>query len=512
MNRPNSEKSPQLDSLFYPRSVAHVGASEKAAAGRFNFCSYLQIMNYEGRIYPVNPKYERVCDLACYPGLEAVPGEVDLAILAVPAARCPDVLRHVPAGKIRFVVIHTSGFGEIDKGDLEADLLGLAREKGFRIVGPNCMGVYCQEARVGFWQDQWEIVNRPGSVGFISQSGGHAINVIQSGMDSGIHFNKVISLGNQIDVSINDILAYMGRDEGIRVIGVYVENVGDGRTFVDLLREIVLRKPVVVWKGGVSSAGKEAAVTHTGSLAGNEKVFASALRQTGAIGVDNVYQMTRMLRVLQPPFALPGGRLAVFSPGGGNTVNFCDQFSARPNLSLPRLSPETVRLLKEILPEENVDVRNPVDPGATGMLKFDKLVKVVGREPGIDTLVLVVSVDFLSNIQSVENRQLVAETISETIARLSKKTGKPIYVLLRQERENHEDFDRYRRLMIARFNEKKVPWVDGSFAGAAEIFSKLAGYRSHLDLARSRAGQGGPEEAQGVAVRGNGPVPGSDPG
>ena len=486
MYTPNGRKDPewsQLDALFHPRSVAHVGASERAAAGRFNFTGYLQLMNYEGRIYPVNPKHERICDLPCYPSLAAVPGEVDLAILAVPATRCPEVLREVPAGKVGFVVIHTSGFGEIARGGLEEELLGLAREKGFRIVGPNCMGIYSQEARVGFWQDQWEIVNRPGSVGFISQSGGHAINVIQSGMDSGINFNKVISLGNQIDVSINEVLAYMGRDEGIRAIGVYVENIREGKRFVELLREIGRRKPVVVWKGGVSPAGKEAAVTHTGSLAGNEKVCAAALRQAGAIGADNVYQMTRLLRVLQPQFALPGGRLAVFSPGGGNTVNLCDQFSGRPNLSLPRLTPETERTLREMLPEENVDVRNPVDPGATGMLKFDKLVRVVGREPGIDTLVLVVSVDFLSNIQSAENRPLVAEMISETIARLSRKIEKPIYVLLRQERENHEDFDRYRRLMISRFNEKGVPWVDGSFASAAEVLSKLAAYRRHRERA-----------------------------
>ena len=146
-------------------------------------------------MYPVNPKHDEVLGLKSYPSLSAIPGDVDLAILAVPATRCPDVFREMPAGKLKFAIIHTSGFSELDKGDLEAEVLQLAREKGFRIVGPNCMGVYSQQGRVGFWRDHWEIADVEGSVGFISQSGGHAVNIVFGGMDSGIRFNKVIQKG-----------------------------------------------------------------------------------------------------------------------------------------------------------------------------------------------------------------------------------------------------------------------------------------------------------------------------
>lgn len=467
-----------LDALFKPESVAHVGCSPRPVPGRFNFTKYLIHMGYAGNLYPVNPKYEELFDRPCYPSLQAVPGPVDLAILAVPATRCPDVLRGVPAGNLRFVVIHTSGFGEIQKGRLEEEVLSLAREKGFRVVGPNCMGIYSYEGRVGFWKDHWELARRPGSVGFISQSGGHAVNLTFSGMDSGIDFNKVISLGNQIDVSINDVLEYMGEDDGVGVIGVYVEDIRDGRRFLEVLRKVVPRKPVVIWKGGTNAAGKEAAVSHTGALAGDEKVFAAALRQAGAISVDNMHLMRRLLRLLQPPHPLPGGRLAVFSPGGGNTVNICDLFGARPNLSLPRLTEETTQKLRDLLPEENVDLRNPIDPGATGLRVMDKLIRAVGEDPQIDAILLLVSVDYLSNIESEENRLLTAEMICNTIARLAGKIGKPIYVLLRQERENHEDFDRYRRIMIHKFGEVGIPWVDGSFKNAAEIFCRLAGHRA----------------------------------
>jgi len=483
---PKSEQT-DFSRLFEPKSVAHVGASNRPAAGRFNFTEYLLNMGFPGEIYPVNPNYDEVLELTCYPSLGATPGPVDLAILAVPAPRCVEVLREAPAGKIRFVVVHTSGFGEIDKGDLEAEILELARAKGFRVVGPNCMGIYSQPGRVGFWRDHWEIVDRPGAVGFASQSGGHAVNAVKSGMDSGVRFNKVISLGNQLDVSINEIVEFMGNDETIRVMGIYVEGIRDGRRFLELAKQITPRKPMIVWKGGVTADGKQAVLSHTGAMAGNEQVFAAAMRQAGILVVDNMQLMMRMLRLLQPPFSLPGGRLAIFSPGGGNTVNVSDLFSAQPGLSLPRLAPETMEKLQSLLPEENVDVRNPIDPGATGFLVMDKLVKAVGEDRQIDAMVVLLTADYLSNIKSEENRLLALETISSTISKLTRKIGKPIYILMRQERQNHEDFDRYRRMMVTKFIEKDIPWVDGSFKNAAEVFGRLANYANHVARWKERA-------------------------
>jgi acyl-CoA synthetase (NDP forming) len=413
---------------------------------------------------------------------------VDVAILAVPAPRCVEVLREVPAGKVRFVVIHTSGFGEIDKGGLEAEIRDLARAKGFRVVGPNCMGIYSQPGRIGFWKDHWEVVDHPGSVGFASQSGGHGVNAILSGMNSGIRFNKVVSLGNQLDVSVNDVVEFMGNDEAIRVISVYVEGIRDGRRFLELAGRITPRKPMVVWKGGTTQSGRQAVLSHTGAMAGNEQVFAAAMRQAGVILLDNMHQMMRILRLLQPPFALPGGRLAIFSPGGGNTVSVSDLFSAQPGLSLPRLGPETIEKLKALLPEENVDVKNPVDPGATGLLVMDKLIKAVGQDGRIDAILLLLTADYLSNIKSEENRLLAVDTICTTVSRLSRKIGKPIYILLRQERQNHEDIDRYRRIMVTKFIEKDIPWVDGSFKDAAEVFRELAGYHDFVTRRKARAG------------------------
>jgi len=469
---------PNLDPLFKPKSVAHVGASPRTEAGRFNYTRFLQLTGFEGHLYPVNPKYEEVLELKCYPSIAAIPESIDLVIFAVPAVHCPAILRDVPEGKVKFVVIHTSGFGEIAKENLEEEILQLARAKGFRVVGPNCMGVYSQQGRIGFWRDHWEIVNRPGSVGFVSQSGGHAVNIIFSGMDAGINFNKVLSLGNQSDVSINEVVEYMGADESIGVVGVYIEEVRDGSRFMQVLKEVGKRKPVVVWKGGVSPIGKEAAASHTGAMAGDEQIFDAAMRQAGAITVGDFSELLRVIRLLQPELALPGGKIAVFSPGGGNTVSICDVFSRYPNLELPRLTEETQKKLREILPEENVDVKNPVDPGAVGFLRLDELIKAVAADPQIESMLLLMGVDYLSNIKTEENRVLAVEMISNMLDRMAKKVGKPIHVLVQQQRQNHEDFDRYRRIMIQKFNEKHIPWIDGTFKDVGTAFSKLARYRS----------------------------------
>ena len=476
-----------LARLFEPRSVAHVGASAKPAAGRFAFSEYLVNIGFRGKVFPVNPKYEEVNELTCYPSLAAIPDPVDLAILAVPAQGCVEVLRETPAGKVRFVVIHTSGFGEMEQGGLEEEILALSRAKGFRVIGPNCMGIYSQPGRIGFWQDHWEIIDRPGTVGFASQSGGHAINAIKGGMDSGVRFNKVVSLGNQLDISINEIVEFMGKDEAVQVIGLYVEGIRDGRRFLELAREITPRKPIVVWKGGTTEDGKQAVLSHTGAMAGDEEVFTAAMRQAGVLLVDNMHLMLRLLRLLQPPFSLPGGRLAIFSPGGGNTVNVSDLFSAQPTLSLPRLLPETMEKLRGMLPRENVDVKNPVDPGATGFLVMDKLIKAVGEEDRIDAMVVLLTADYLSNIKKEEDRLLALETISSAISKLTRSIGKPIYILMRKERHNHEDIDRYYRMMVNKFIEKDVPWVDGSFKNAAEVFGQLAEYAQHVARWKHRA-------------------------
>jgi len=479
----------ELDRLFHPASMAHVGASDRENVGRFNFTEYFLKMKFPGRIYPVNPKYQEVLGLPCYPTLADIPGEVDLAYISVPAALSVKVLQDCPPGKLRFAVIHTSGYGEIGKEDLEQELLQEARQRGIRLIGPNCMGIYSQEGRIGCWRSHHEIVEHKGSVGFISQSGGHALDLLQGGPDSDIFFNKAVSLGNQLDLSINDFLEYMGADPAIRVIGAYIEDVRDGRKFTELVRRITPEKPVIVWKGGITARGKAAAITHTGSLAGNERIFASALQQVGGILVTSLEEFRRVARLLQPEYMPAGRLLAVLSPGGGNTVSICDHFASRPFLSLPRLTPETERRLRQLLPEENVDVANPVDPGATGLAHFRELLDAVAGDPNIDTLLFVLHVEFMEEIKDENMRFAVSRMMAKEFGRINSK-GKPMIILLRQLRQNHERLDSYRRLVLKDLHERGVPWVDGGFEDIAPVIEKIAMWRTY----RERMAKGGTEQ------------------
>jgi acyl-CoA synthetase (NDP forming) len=473
-----------LDGLFRPASFAHVGASSRDQVGRYNYIAFMKKMKFRGKLYPVNPKHQEVLGLKCYSSLASIPEDVDLVVMSLRAPQCAEVLQEMPDGKVRFVIIHSSGFGEIGKNDLEQKIASLGREKGFRIIGPNCMGLYSRQGRVAFWDDQHEMADRPGSLGFISQSGGIAINMISAAKKVGVNFDKVISLGNQIDISINEVLQYMGEDESIRVIGAYVEDVKDGRTFQTKIKNISPHKPVLIWKGGLTEVGKVAAMSHTGALAGDEKVFLPAMRQAGAILVDTFPQMLRAMRLLQPPFPLPGERLAILCGGGGMTVNISDMFSDQPNVELPRLTPETQEKLQDLLPEENIYIKNPVDSGSTGFTKIDQILQAVGEDPHIESILIVVEVNYLSDFYSYKARGSVINEISELILNASAKIGKPIFINIMQLPDNREDYYHSRRLLIDKFNEEKIPWLDGSFKEVAETFNRLAGYSKYLKANR----------------------------
>lgn len=316
----------------------------------------------------------------------------------------------------------------------------------------------------------------------VSQSGGHAINSIRGGFNVGTNFDKVVSLGNQIDLSINELLEYYIDDDSIKVIGLYVEDMGDGRRFLENLKRAAGEKPVVVWKGGISNVGKEASMTHTGSIAGNEKIFRSAMRQAGVIMPTDRTEFLQLIRLLQPQYDLPSENAAIISPGGGNTVSICDMFAKQRNLSLPRLSEETQERLRTILPEENVDIKNPVDSGGNGIAVLNDTVDIISDDPGIDSILILLEVDFLSLLDSHEKRVQILESIIDIFKQTNIKKGKPIHMLLIQHRQSNEKFDGFRRLFVEKYNEHDVPWISGSFEDAAIIYSKLVQYRKYLDM------------------------------
>ena len=271
----------ELRPIFYPRTLAVVGVSRDEAKFGSLFLRALLDFGFKGRIYPVHPEGGEILGLKAYPSVRDIPEPVDLAAIMVPAPHVPAVLEDCLAKGVPGAEVFTSGFSET--GDeraaaLERELARIAR-RGIRIVGPNCFGIYCPGGGLTLLPGG-NFQRESGPVGFITQSGGHAVEFAREGRGRGIRFSKVISYGNGCDLNESDLLEYMAQDDETRIIAMYLEGPRDGRRFARLVKELAPRKPVVIWKAGLTRTGGRAVRSHTASLAGEEAVWEAFFRQT----------------------------------------------------------------------------------------------------------------------------------------------------------------------------------------------------------------------------------------
>ncbi|UCD58654.1 MAG: CoA-binding protein, partial [Candidatus Hydrogenedentota bacterium] len=284
-----------LDRLFYPRGIAVIGASDSYARGSSMFLRCLVDLGYPGGLYPVNVSAgDVVMGLPAYKRVTDIPGPVDYAIIGVPAAITLEVVADCIQKGVPFAQFFTAGFRELqtEEGELlERELVELARGR-IRLIGPNCMGVYCSESRVGFDSTHSTEV---GDVAFISQSGGHAINLIRWAVERGLRLSKAISYGNACDLSSSDFLKYFADDEKTAMVGIYIEGAGEGRLFFETLKEAARRKPVIIWKGGRTPAGTHTAVGHSGALAGSFDIWKAMIKQAGAVLVNDESEMIDLM-------------------------------------------------------------------------------------------------------------------------------------------------------------------------------------------------------------------------
>lgn len=346
--------------LFLPKTVAVIGASARSTTIANTFIRRMKDFGYPGQIYPIHPKAETVEDLPAFPTLKATPNPVDYAYIAVAAEGIPDLLGET-AGRVRFAQVISSGFSEVPHGvALESDLVGKAKAAGCRVVGPNCLGLYSPRGGVTF------SVGAPreaGSVGIIAQSGGLSTDIIKGGQWRGIRFSGLVTIGNAADVGPSDLLAYYLADPGTKVIGLYLEDVQDGRRFFDILRSSECTKPVVILKGGRSNLGVQAAASHTGALAGDARVWDALARQTKSVLVDTVDAFIDTLLALQfldlRP-SKPTKRIALFGNGGGTGVLATDYFAGRGLLIEP-FSPEIRDKLDAMGLPPGTSITNPID-------------------------------------------------------------------------------------------------------------------------------------------------------
>ena len=352
--------------LFEPKAVAVLGASTSAKPALANtFIRRLKAFGYEGAIYPIHPQAEEIEGLPAYRSLGATPREIDYAFVAIGAERIPAVIAEAK-GRVRFAQVISSGFAEVEGGAaLERDLIAKARSAGVRVVGPNCLGTYCPRGKLNFTEDA---AKEPGSIGIISQSGGLTTNMIKRGQLKGVRFSAAITVGNCADVGPAELVSYFLADPETRAIGLYVEDVKDGRALFELMRNAPNPKPLVILRGGRSEQGRIAAASHTGALASDSKAWEALTRQTVAIEVatlDQFLDTLLALQMLELRALRPTRRVVMFGNGGGSSVLGADFLAARGLDVSPFAEPIRKELEKlDLLPGSSV--ANPIDtPVAT---------------------------------------------------------------------------------------------------------------------------------------------------
>ncbi len=376
--------------LFNPRAIAVVGASRNPRKIGHIILRNILESGYRGRVYPVNPNADAILGLRAYPRVSLIPDSVDVAIIAIPAPKVPEVAEDAGRAGVRFLVVISSGFKEAGHKELEDRLVAIARKYGMRVLGPNVAGYVYTPARINATFGPTRVL--PGNIAFVTQSGAFAIALMGSTLVEGIGVSAIVSVGNKADICDSDLLDYFRIDEHTRVVLFYLEWLRDGRRFLDTLAKTVLEKPVVVIKAGRTKAGSRAAASHTGRMAGSFRVYSAALRQNGALlalSMEEAFDAAKAL-AWNPLPRLKGRNevnILVMTNGGGAGIQATDTLAGR-GFSLREPPAELRRELEGVLPPF-ASIRNPID--LTGMAPaewFYDAIRVALRSPWVDALLV----------------------------------------------------------------------------------------------------------------------------
>ena len=461
-----------LDFLFFPGSVAFVGiSSDPTNPLRDMFLKPMRNIDFKGPLYLINPKGGEIEGIEVYPTLESVPGPVDFVIATLPSGYALQLMKECINKGVKAVHFFTAGFSETgnkEEMELEKKLAKMAREGGVRIVGPNSMGVYCPRGGISYWAD---FPNTPGVVGYISQSGGNSIHLVQMASARGIHFSKVVSYGNACDLNECDYIDYLADDPDTEIIAVYIEGVREGQRFIDVLTKAAKAKPVVLLKGGVSEAGARAVASHTGSLSGSDATWDALCNQLGVIRVHSLEELTDMLVVFQFMSVPKGRNVAVVGIGGGASVLSTDECE-RNNLHVPSLSMEVRDKIMEFTPQVGNIIKNPIDSQLMfrDPALFVDTVRIVSEWDEIDLVIaLLMSTDVFPSFGETSMYGLLVDTMLDSC----KASAKPIAVMIQpgiRPEMTREAFDAQQQFVSLNFP------VFHSVAQAANAVNKFINY------------------------------------
>jgi acyl-CoA synthetase (NDP forming) len=470
---------------FPPRTVAIVGVSRSNDSRHpgYTGVGLLRILRqagFQGPIYPVNPKASVIEGVKVYPTVTSIPEPLDLVIITVPPAAVPEVVRDCVSAKALNVQICTSGFGETGREEgkkLESEIRKIALRGNLRVIGPNCMGFQIPSIHMQMHADTPPV---QGPVAFVSQSGGHARIYLLRGPQLGIGFSKVISHGNALVLDAPDFLEYLAKDPETQIICLYLEGVRDGRRLMELVKQTNPVKPIIIWKGGLTGAGARAAISHTGSLAGEKQIWEAFFKQTGAIAVHSIEEMAEVTMTFLRLEASPGKRAAVLAAGGGSSVAAGD-ICAEEGIVLPALSDRTRAGLLEFISLVNQGVANPIDVPSVVMdiSSLRRTYELLAADPQIDIVMLHLGAEFFAGP--------VVNAVTELRKHISSSTHlrtpfKPVIVALSEEGQVH-DTEKYaqqlREAGITAFN---------SLRRACRALNRFADYHRFVAENKTQAG------------------------
>jgi 4-hydroxybutyryl-CoA synthetase (ADP-forming) len=404
-----------------PRSIAVIGASEKPGVGKAIFSN---IMNgYKGKIYPITPSNPTVFGLEAYKSVLDIKEEIDLAVVATPNKIVPAVMEEVGKKKIRGAIIVSAGFKETDEhgARLEREIASIGKKYGIRIIGPNCLGIMSLSQHNMMNATFLKITPDYGSIALVSQSGAICAATVEDAMAQGIGFSKVISMGNKVDMDENDILELLSDDPETKVIVMYLEDIHDGRRFMEISKKITAnsKKPIIVLKAGRTPEGAKAAMSHTGALMGSDEIYDSLFTQSGVIRVDTMQDLFDLSTAFsKQPVPPANGEVVIVSNAGGPAIISTDACS-KYGLKMADIS-SSMEAIAKVIPSHG-SARNPVDiVGDADFNRFEKVLIEVLSNQNVGSVVTMCT----------PSATLDYNELARTIVKTSKGTGKTMLAAL----------------------------------------------------------------------------------
>jgi acetyltransferase len=417
---PHEEKaaSPEvygLDAMFSPRSVAIIGATRRPATVGRAILENLLHDGFHGKVYAVNAQHPEVLGLKAYQSVRDIPEKVDLAIVATRAATVPQLVAECVDAGVRAAIVISAGFRErgAEGAALEQQIQEHLRRSSMRLIGPNCLGI--MNPAIGLNATFVKDPPKAGNVAFLSQSGALQVAILDWSAREQVGFSAIVSTGSMLDVGWGDLIYYFGDDPHTKSILIYMESVGDARSFLSAAREVALTKPIIVIKAGRSEAASRAAASHTGALAGSDEVLDAAFRRSGVLRVHSIADLFYMAEVLGKQPRPKGPRLTILTNAGGPAVLATDSLVANGG-ELAELSPESLQRLDEFLPA-HWSHNNPIDVLAdTDSERFARALDIASQDPNSDGLLVILVPQAMADPLQV----------AESMKPYAKNHGKPV--------------------------------------------------------------------------------------